>query len=757
MTDLALTGCTPEPLMNYLKALGVFRLVAEQADPQARLSWRGGIAHLQCTLDHDGLIEFFTNRYRPTPIVVPWSGGDFFGVDTNGTSGPFKKCPTATRVIEAFLATTTDRLKPYREVLGQVLRTMSDCGIHTKADIEGASNKKVKSHFVSTLRSRLPETVVDWIDAAAQSDEDSTAFNPLLGSGGGNDGNTHFSDNFMQNLWDCLSDFDEQREKECSKPAVAHALFNELAGQLFERTGALYDSGAVGGPNATQGFKREFLVDPWNFVLAIEGLLVFAGGMAKRAGSQSIASSSFPFLIRMTAAGSDFGSAASKEYGQHEIWLPIWSLAATCREVVHFFREGRAQVGRRPARNGIDMARAVSTKGVSAGIDEFRRYGLIRGRVGGENYFTAAAIGSYRVRFDASVTLLDQIDPWLIKFEIALRDGNVPMRYRSQFHQLDRAITDFCRSGGSSKSDTKLTSVLEELGRTERILATGQAFCKKQNIRPIQGLSSGWLQRADDSSAEFRLAAAIASIEGKRDGVEPIRSFLEPVEYQGNYASWSPGSTSAVWSNRSLAANLADVFQRRQMESFRNGVNSVPLKSQRTAPLLDVVDFLREEVDEEKLTALLWALTAIDWPNVERVSPQWHSDGDWDVPFEFGLPRLLVEPLALRSATTASNNGRRWNLGSGSHSTQPDPDVFHLLASGRPDAVEHSATRAARRLKSSGLLVNGYRNRRQSGTPISVMSTMSPQRLLAAMLFPLSDHDLEVIANQVLNHPETEE
>ena len=24
-------GCTPEPLMSYLKALGVFRLVAEQA------------------------------------------------------------------------------------------------------------------------------------------------------------------------------------------------------------------------------------------------------------------------------------------------------------------------------------------------------------------------------------------------------------------------------------------------------------------------------------------------------------------------------------------------------------------------------------------------------------------------------------------------------------------------------------------------------------------------------------------------------
>ena len=33
---LFLSGCTPEPLMGYLKALGVFRLVSEQADPNCR-------------------------------------------------------------------------------------------------------------------------------------------------------------------------------------------------------------------------------------------------------------------------------------------------------------------------------------------------------------------------------------------------------------------------------------------------------------------------------------------------------------------------------------------------------------------------------------------------------------------------------------------------------------------------------------------------------------------------------------------------
>ncbi|MDZ7810555.1 MAG: hypothetical protein U5L11_11035 [Arhodomonas sp.] len=34
-----LPGCGPIPLAGYLKALGVLRLVAEQADPDARGYW----------------------------------------------------------------------------------------------------------------------------------------------------------------------------------------------------------------------------------------------------------------------------------------------------------------------------------------------------------------------------------------------------------------------------------------------------------------------------------------------------------------------------------------------------------------------------------------------------------------------------------------------------------------------------------------------------------------------------------------------
>lgn len=767
MNTIELPGCTPEPLMSYLKALGVFRLVAEDkehGDPSARGCWRGGVFVLETTLDRYGLAKFFLEQYRPTPIVVPWSGGDFFGIKVGATVLKSKDAPTSTRIIEAILATTSPRLQPYRDAIQLVIATMAACGIGDKKAIEGSSKKSAKAEFIAQLRAEASEEVVGWVDAAAQVDDESAVFNPLLGSGGGNDGNTHFSDNFMQNLWDSLPDFDGQRKNPAQpKPDVRHALFNESVGILTpKRTAALYDSGAVGGPNASQGFIRDALVNPWDFILALEGLLIFAGGMAKRLGSHSVEAPSFPYLIRMTAAGSEFGSAALKEYGQNEVWLPMWERPATLGEVAAFFREGRAQVGRRPAQTGSDMARTVATKGVSAGIDEFRRYGLIRGRVGGENYFTATSIGSYRVRYDDSVTLLDQLDPWLTKFGYALRDEDTPARYRSAFRRLDAAIADYCRLGRQPGVRGGLLPVVIALGVVERTLAAGLGFCKDKYIRPLQGLSADWLEQADDGSQEFALAVSLAGI-GSADVVGPLRAHLEEVEAKGDYVNWSPGSTSAVWSKRPLADNLAAVFRRRQMEAFRAGQMGVPLDAAPSpgdrkreiicpTPLAHVLAFLRGELDDEKLHDLIWGLAAIDWRAVERRVPD-RPEPDLEIPTEFGLPRLLVNPLSLVP------NGSHWGLAEGEseHATKHDPDVFHALAAGRGEAVE----RAARRLRSGGLTAAGHRNRQ---TGLRSLAAVSPHlrpghsaRLLASMLFPLSNRDLGRVADAVLYPPEPQE
>jgi len=80
-----LKGCSPAPLANYLKALGILRLVAEQADPSARGWWKNESFCLLTKLSEDELETFFLNDYQPTPIISPWNkGSGFFKINDPG-------------------------------------------------------------------------------------------------------------------------------------------------------------------------------------------------------------------------------------------------------------------------------------------------------------------------------------------------------------------------------------------------------------------------------------------------------------------------------------------------------------------------------------------------------------------------------------------------------------------------------------------------------------------------------------------------
>ncbi len=80
---LEFRGCTPEPLGNYLKGLGVFRLIAEQADPLARAWWKDGFLHILqnkwddsgSTSREDKLADWLLKACRFTPFIAPWQTG----------------------------------------------------------------------------------------------------------------------------------------------------------------------------------------------------------------------------------------------------------------------------------------------------------------------------------------------------------------------------------------------------------------------------------------------------------------------------------------------------------------------------------------------------------------------------------------------------------------------------------------------------------------------------------------------------------
>lgn len=127
--DVELTGCRPEPLASYLKAIGVLRLVAEQRDRDAGGFWRGEHFVVSSALDRDALMRFFTEQWRPTPVISPWNGGSGFWPSTSDE---------ALRTIEA---SPEPRLAGYAAAISLARKAISGLGL---TDVPKKGERKTK-------------------------------------------------------------------------------------------------------------------------------------------------------------------------------------------------------------------------------------------------------------------------------------------------------------------------------------------------------------------------------------------------------------------------------------------------------------------------------------------------------------------------------------------------------------------------------------------------------------------------------------
>lgn len=717
---IRLEGCRPEPLAHYLKALGVLRLIAEQkTDGEITAYWEGDTFCLSTRLTQQELLNFFMAEYIPTSIVVPWSGSDFFGIKQATHAGPFKATPTSSAIIEALLATKTDRFREYRNSILMVLQVMKDIKLHSKSQIEGngKTQRQLKALFMSQLRTILPDNVLTWIDATSAVYIDKPTFNNLLGSGGGSDGNSHFSDNFMQCLWICLPDFDPQRGAPVK--ATGRKLFDSLAAlnnSLFSTQGvglsikklspALFNSQAVGGPNATSGFQAEAGSNPWDYIFMLEGACVFAGGMSKKLGS-STSRAAFPFLLDMTKAG--FGSAAANDSAAREIWLPIWEKKTSFAEVSSIFSEGRAEVGGKVASRGLDMARAVSQYGVDRGLAGFVRTGIVKGRVGGENYNTAISLGRWKVTLVPETNLISEIDGWLENFRRSASSDNASASVGRALRAVESAIMELCCNG----SKRNVQKVCAALGKAERTLALALGFRKANPfIKPVPPLSASWISACDDKSLEFRLACALASA-GIRQNMEPVRV--------NKWVTWeNENLPRVVWGEGCLSDNQLHVLERRLLDSTRDGkFHALASYSNYPASLSDIAAFTRGEVDENKLEDLLWGLNLIDWAQVEPVKTSVMEAKS--VPLAYALLKLCFLPVPLEDIEI--------------------PKQPAIIARARA-----GDTSGATRLASKRLIASGFIPR----VKVIAEDGQVLRRCAAALLFPIHYRDINTLADMVL-------
>ena len=493
-----------------------------------------------------------------------------------------------------------------------------------------------------------------------------------------------------------------------------------LASPLSKAPVGQFLPGTAGGANATSGFDAASAVNPWDFILMIEGALLFASASVKRLESADTGALAYPFCVRQAGVGYASATSSDESASRSEMWLPVWTQrAVTIAELSTIFSEGRSQVGARAARNGVDFARAVVGLGVDRGLDEFQRYGFqVRN---GLSYF-ATPLSRVSAKKNAAADLLSDVDVWLDRFRRAATKDTAPASARRALSVLESRIFDLC----TSHTPERLNAVFIALGQCEAAIARSLKWAKENYLQPLFGLRKEWLKHGWNSCVEFRLAASLASISGKfsKDWL-PMRCHLEQVTSYFHKESgtlsfrWGDMPSNHVqWSEAALPDVLNAISARRLILTEEHPQS----RSEVWASISDIKAFIEGETNDALLSDLLWSMNLINWREKNSL-PSSPTERQPVAPTLYALLKLCFPPV---------------------RSAQPDgilpvpavPAIHRHAAQGNGD---QAAAMAIRRLRASG-----YHPALRS---LPVMGDYA-RRTAAALLFPISDHTLTSIHRQ---------
>ncbi len=710
--EIVLGGCAPAPLAWYLKALGILRLVSEQVDLNAKGYWRDDAFALVSVLDARALEEFLLERYRPTPLVAPWLAGSGFFAGSSQRTAPV--------ALERISASDLERLAPFRQVIMSVRTLLERLGIADKV------HEDAKLALLRACRAELPDEILPWLDACYVLTDEDRAFPPLLGTGG-NEGRGSYVSSFAQQVVACVM----ERKHD-------HALAAALFGVARPDTGSDQTPGqfaplAAGGANATSGFEGGGVLNPWDFLLCLEGTLLFAAAVTKRLDASSPGALASPFTVKAVGAGSGTVALGDEANARAETWFPLWDRPASLAELATVFAEGRVQVSGRTARDALDFARAVSSLGLQRGITSFQRYGYLR-RFG--RNVIAVPIDRVAVRSNPHGDLANDLDErrWLERFRLLARRNEPapPARLRSIVARLEDALFELTRTSDPSR----VQSVLIRLGEAQAYLARSRT-AREAVRRPVPPLGEAWVRAADDGSAEFRIAAALAGLhatvrleDGRARSTLPMAIHFAPMDER---RGWLDGADHGVlWGPGSLIDNLRTLAERRLLAGERMNLTDRPWLAYARAPLGAVAAWLGGELDDSRVGDLLQGLVLAR------------------IPSHLPDPSIAATPVppaysVLKPMFTSHDQLARAGL-------LPEfGDASDAHAGPAREAASVVRLLAADRVKDAVAL--GVRRLRANGTPaltsLEYSAHPASARLLAALLVPLSNHDLRSVVRRV--------
>ena len=763
---LTFHGCKPTPLASYLKALGVLRLLSSDAnhvdgraaDLGARGWWENEQFRLMTRLKDDDVLSFFLEHYAPSPITAPWNGGS--GFYPNDNKDGFEPLISAT-------------VAPRFSALSHAIRDASR--VIKRRELTERPDGQVKVELAAEIRAGCSNSALDWVDAVLVLSGDRLAYPPLLGTGG-NDRRLDFTNNFMRRLVSKkkplgLFDAESGRPLGNARSLLESALFDSSARGIHSAAIGQFAPDRAGGPNMTVGSEAHARINPWDFVLMLEGAVAFGGSASRRHQGATESGASFPFMVHMVGAGWGGTQIADENNARREFWAPLWGRPARFQEMAALLAEGRAVSNRRAARDGLAFARAVVSLGMSRGFYDFERYGFLMRA--GKTYF-ATPMGRFSVPQQSRRDLIEDLEVggWLEQARRLARGNSAPASTRSAMHRLEDALFQMTDTNLAAASTC---NALIALGKFVNTVAISSRV--RETLRPPPLLSAAWIKAADDNSPELRIAVALAGLglpppkahcrarpdaqSGAPDlpaqSLEasktlPMASHLVPLDEDGFFDGkrlrrirrWSQSATvpNAVWGAGSLASNMISVLERRLVERGIHGLDDKPLAGSVHSLLGDVAVFLSGDFDDARCTALLAGLI---WACPARLRTLRRAS--MPVPFAFAVIKPVFAPDRTLRRVGAIADTARLPIPSG---------LISLLRAGG-SRLDGKATDAAARVALARARASGVPSpfdparsggRTGAGEGFCMGVGLPADRLAAALLIPVGDNGLRKLINR---------
>ena len=699
-----LKGCAPAPLANYLKALGILRLIGEQADPQARGWWDGECFCLLTKLSKEELEAFFLEKYEPTPIFNPWGGrSGYYG-------GSSEK--TARNALAAIQCSTSDRLVNYRNTISLIRDVIGECG-GAKPDDEVS-----KSSMITKIRAKVRSRGLDWLDTVLADLGDSFRSPAIFGTGG-NEGSGSYTAAFLAAVVECII-------RIAWNDHISACLWSDGSDRdSWDGSFQPLPTEAVRKPKreTVAGPFRQFLPEgegsPWDLLLAFEGAIVIQSGVTRRSNTDQDHFLSSPYYFAPMGIGAGSSSdmdefvlnKGRKNPGRGEQWFPLWGTPSTYAEIQLLFREGRCSSGRRAAKNPLDAASAICGLGTSRGITTFLRYGYLQ-RDNLATHF-AVPLGRIQVRENSTARLVDDLSGWLDRLHRAARNKNAPARLVHAERRLADAV--FAALTHDHTPD-RWQAILLAAADIESLQATGTGI----EAGVLSGLRPEWVEAVDDGTSEFRLALALGSAAAsyfKDRPSDSIRHHLLPLEPGARRFQIADkklvNDPRVVATGRDPLGDLAAIVERRLIEAAQKGQRRSRLVAAAGcgARFDDLAQFLSRAVDLDRLFGLARAFMALDWKKWDKHHAQTlRQPQDGNMPEECWLAvRLCCLPFSIDE----------------NHDIPADERIVRMLISG--DAVR-AIEIARQRLRSVGIRPPMYAGTTDSETA---------RRWAAALAFPI--------------------